>query len=342
MCEAPDNDPTPRQFIQDVAGNLLLARALGIAAELRIADRVAERPLDIAELAGATGAHAESLYRVLRMLGGHGVFAEDEQGRIGLTPRADLLRSDHPESMHGVLGLDWQDIQWATFGCLPDAVMQGDVAFERALGQGFFEYLAAHPDVGAVFDRRMAAVSRAENPPIAEAYPFDSVASVVDIGGGRGGLLAAILNRYPDLSAALFEQPQVLEDPEDLASAGLLDRVELIEGDFFAAVPAGADLYLMKRIIHDWDDERAVKILGNCRTALGRGSRIAVIDAVMRPGNDPDPKKDLDLGIMALTPGKERTAEEFAGLFAAAGLRLTRVIGVAAPALVSIVEGEAV
>jgi len=274
------------------------------------------------------------------MLCGHGVFAEDPQGRIELTPRADILRTEHPESLHDILSLDWQNIHWATFQHLPDAVMHGDVAFERAFGQGFFDYLATHPRAGAVFDGRMAAVSRAENQPIAEAYSFGDFGRVVDIGGGQGGLLAAILARHPGIAAALFEQPQVLEAPVDLISAGMLDRVERISGDFFAAVPTGADLYVMKRIIHDWDDERALRILGNCRASMGPDSRIAVIDAVMQPGNDPDPNKNLDLGIMALTPGRERTEAEFRGLFEAAGLRLTRIVKPAVPALVSIVEGE--
>jgi len=334
------SEPTPQEFLQQVAGQLLLARALGIAAELRIADRVAGRPQTVAELALATGAHEESLYRVLRMLAGHGVFAEDQQGRVDLTPRAELLRSDHPESMQEILSLDWQNIVWATYQHLPDAVMHGDVAFERAFGQGFFDYLATHRRAGAIFDRRMAAVSRAENPPLAAAYRFGDFGRVVDIGGGQGGLLAAILERHPGISGVLFEQAQVLEAPIDLISAGVLERVERIAGDFFVSVPAGADLYVMKRIIHDWDDERALGILRNCRAAMSPGSRIAVIDAVMRPGNEPDPNKDLDLGIMALTPGMERTEAGFRELFEAAGLRLTRVVAPAAPALLSIVEGE--
>ncbi len=186
----------------------------------------------------------------------------------------------------------------------------------------------------------MAAVSREENPSIAEGYPFGEFKCVADIGGGRGGLLAAILERNPAVKAILFEQARVLEDPADLAAAGLLGRVELIAGDFFDAVPPGADLYVMKRVLHDWEDARATQILGNCRTAMRPGARIAVIDAVMKPGNDPDPNKHLDLMIMALTPGKERTAAEFEALFAAAGLRMTRILTPASPALLSIVEGE--
>ena len=328
-------------FIKEVAGHILLARAIGVAAELGIADLVAQAPLSIEELAAATGAHPESLYRLVRMLGGHGVFAELPDGRIRSTPRADVLRRDHPESLHDLLSMTWQNLHWDTFRALPDAIRTGGIAFDQVFGQSFFDYLAAHPEMGAAFDMRMAAVSRAENPPIAEAYPFGDFKRVVDLGGGRGGLLAAVLQRYPTVEAALYEQPQVLAEPTDLAHAGLLERVERLSGDFFTAVPAGFDLYFMKRIIHDWDDERAVRILRNCAAAMSPGSRVAVADAVMLPGNDPDPNKTLDLGIMALTPGKERTAAGFAELFAAAGLRLTRIIPTAAPSTVSIIEGVA-
>lgn len=340
MSAASPPEATPRDFMLQAVGGLLLLRALGIVAELRIADLVADGPRTMAELARATGAHEASLYRVLRMLGGHGVFAEDGQGRIALTPRADILRTDHPDSLRESFCLAWQDLQWATAAQLPDAVMRGDVAFERAFGQGFFDYLASHPEANAVFNRRMAAVSREENPSIADAYPFGDFARIVDIGGGRGGLLAAIMERHPDVNTVLFEQAGVLEDPEDLAAAGLLGRVELIAGDFFDAVPPGADLYVMKRVLHDWEDARATQILANCRAAMRPGARIAVIDAVMKPGNAPDPNKHLDLMIMALTPGKERTAAEFESLFAGAGLRMTRIVAPAAPALLSIVEGE--
>lgn len=340
-AEQASHAQSPHAFVQGIAGNLLLARALGVVAELGIADLVAGAPRTLAELAEATGAHPESLYRLLRMLGGHGVFAESPDGRFQLTPRADVLRSDHPDSLRDLLSMTWQNLQWDTFRALPDAIRTGDIAFDRAFGQGFFEYLAAHPEMNAAFDQRMASVSRAENPLIAEAYPFGDFQRVVDVGGGRGGLLVAVLERYPTVEAALYEQPQVLAEPTDLTRAGLLERVECLSGDFFEAVPVGFDLYFMKRIIHDWDDERAVRILRNCARAMPPGSRVAVADAVMLPGNDPDPNKTLDLSIMALTPGKERTEAGFATLFAAAGLRLTRIIPTAAPSAVSIIEGVA-
>ena len=332
--------PTPKEFLVNITGQIMLARALGIAADLGIADIVADGPKSMDELTEATGCDRDSLYRLLRMLGGHGVFAEDEQGRFELTPRAELLQTDHPDSVREMFLLGWQDIQWNTYHALPEAVLTGEIAFENAHGQSFFDYLAEHPELNAMFDRRMAVVSHAENEQVAKAYDFGDHASVIDIGGGLGGLLAAIIGRHPDIVTALYDQPQVLADPVSLREAGLLDAVARIAGDFFYDVPTGFGLYVMKRIIHDWDDDRAVGILRRCRDAMAKTSRVLVIDAVMKPGNEPDPNKNLDFTIMALTPGRERTEDEFAALFAAAGLRLTRVIPTEHPSTLSLVEGE--
>ncbi len=330
--------PSPAEFLTGIAGKLLLARALGIAADLGIADLIADEPLGMEQLAEATGCDRDALFRLLRMLGGHGVFAEDDAGRIGLTPRAELLRADHPDSLREMFVLGWQDIHWNTYQALPEAVLTGETAFEIAHGQAFFDYLAAHPEVNALFDRRMSTVSRIENDAVAQAYSFADHAPIIDIGGGQGGLLAAIVAQHPGIGAALYDQPQVLTDPARLREADLLNGVARIAGDFFADVPPGFGLYLLKRIIHDWDDERAIAILRRCRDSMSSASRIIVIDAVMSSGNEPDPGKDLDLSIMALTPGRERTADEFGALFEAAGLRLLRVIPTSSR--VSLVEGE--
>ena len=329
-----------KAFILDLSNKLLLARALAVAAEFGIADLVAGESKTVDELAAQTNSDRDSLYRVLRSLAGHGFFAEDDAGRISLTPSAEVLKAGHPDSMRDLLRLDWQNIYWDTYRALPDAVRSGDVAFERAFGQGFFDYLKDNPEINVVFDGRMARVSLAENEKIVEAYPFGEVSTVVDVGGGRGGLLAAILARFPAISATLYEQSQVLADPADLRCAGFLDQVELTAGDFFASVPAGADLYTLKRIIHDWDNPRAVEILNACRDAMNENSRLAVIDAVMKPGNEADPNKDMDLNIMALTPGRERTEAEFQKLFDQSGLQLVRIIPTEAPSALSIVEAR--
>ncbi len=331
---------SPKEFLFNVAGQLLLARALAIAADLAIADLIADGPKSLDELTAATGCNRDALYRLLRMLGGHGVFAEDAQGCIELTPRAELLQADHPESLREMFMLEWQDVHWNTYQALPEAVMMGETAFEIAYGMSFFDYLADHPELNAVFDRRMATVSQTENEQVAKAYEFADHAPVIDIGGGQGGLLTAVLQHHPGTVAALYDQPQVLADSAKLRNSGLEGSVARIAGDFFQDVPAGFGLYMMKRIIHDWDDDQAVQILSCCRRVMTDTSRILVVDALMLPGNDPDPNKNLDLGIMALTPGRERTEDEFATLFEAAGLRLTRVIATERPSTLSLIEGE--
>jgi hypothetical protein len=334
--------PLAKDFLLNISGQLLLARALGIVTDLGIADLVAAGPKSMPDLAEETGCDQDALYRLLRMLGGHGIFAEDEQGYIELTPRAELLQIDHPDSVHDLFVLSWQDIHWNTYQALPEAVMTGEIAFDIAYEKSFFDYLAEFPNLNAVFDRRMAGVSQAENAQVAKVYAFNEHTPVIDIGGGQGGLLAAILAQHPDTTVALYEQPQVLADPASLREAGLLDIVARVAGNFFEEIPSGFGLYVLKRIIHDWDDDQAVRLLRRCREAMSDTSRILVIDAVMQPGNDPDPNKNLDLSIMALTPGRERTEAEFAGLFATAGLRLTRVIATELPSTLSLVEGERV
>jgi multifunctional cyclase/dehydratase/O-methyltransferase len=332
---APAN-PETRVF--EIVSHVLLARVLGVVAELGIADLLAQEPLSAEELAGRVAADADALYRLLRMLASHGFFAERDDGRFELTPLAQTLRSDHPGAIRDLLAQPWQDLAWDTYRALPAAVRSGEVAFELAHGRGFFEHLAAHPEAGAAFDRIMATVAEPENAVIAAQYDFGRMHRVADIGGGHGGLLAAILKRYPHLRGVLCEQPQVLEDPSYLKDAQVLDRCELVPVDFFDSVPPGCDLYLLKRVLHDWDDDQAVQILGNCHRALAPGGRLAVIDAVMLPGNAPDPNKTLDVSIMVLTRGRERTGADFERLLSAAGLRLLTILPPSPPSTLSIVE----
>jgi hypothetical protein len=329
-----------QNFILGIRNQALLARAIAAAAALGIADRLAAGPMTVAELADRCDAQPEPLYRLLRTLAGHGIFVEENDGRFALTDGAQPLRSEVPGSLYPLLAGGFPALVWASYNELEAAVRTGEVAFERAHGAGFFDYLAAHPDANASFDQAMALVAATEQPLIASSYDFARFGTIADIGGGQGGLLAAILSRHTAAHGLLFDQPQVIGAPVELQAAGVLDRCELVAGDFFAAVPTGADLYLLKRILHDWDDEQALAILRVVRAALGDSGRLAVIDAVMLPGNAPDPNKDLDLNIMALTGGRERTAAEFATLFDAAGLELEAIQPLPAPATLSIVEAR--
>ena len=316
-----------------------MARCLHLVAELGIADRLAERPMTADELASATGAHARSLYRVLRMLAARGIFSEDEAGRIHITPAAALLRSDVEGSVRNRLRLAWQDLIWATYGQLPHTVMTGEPAFDLAHGLPLFDYLAENPEASAAFDKAMAVISGPEDESVAAGYDFGRHQTVVDVGGGRGGLLAAVLALYPTVHGVLFDQPQVV-DEVDLADVGAADRLSIVGGDFFRFVPTAADAYVLKRIVHDWDDETAADLLRRCRAAVKPDGRVLVVEAVIRPGNDPDPHKAQDVGMMLLTRGRERTAEEFRALFEASGLRLERIIDIREGTTLSILEGS--
>ncbi len=318
----------------------LLTRALGIVTELGIADLVADSPKSAEELAATTGAHADALYRVLRMLASHKVFAEDEEGRFALTPRAAVLQPEHDDSVHALFRLAWQDLAWDTYRQLPQAVMTGEAAFDHAFGMSQFDYMAQHPEVNAAYDAVMAVRSGPENAVIAQTYDFGQFSHVVDVGGGRGGLLAAVLSTYPTVRGILFDQPQVVAEPTYLRNAGLLDRCDIIGGNFFTSIPPGRVVYTLKRIIHDWDDAASITILQQCRQAMAPEGRILVVDAVIRPGNTPDINKYMDVMMLALHHGgRERTEAEFRTLFQQAGLQLTQVIPTPLPSTLSILEG---
>jgi O-methyltransferase domain len=328
---------SPRAFLGKLSTHLLLTRCIAMVAEIGIADRVATAPATPDALASACNVDADALMRVLRFLASHEVFEADAHGAIRNTPISELLRST-PGSMRDQVRAAWQDVIWDTYRQLPVTLRTGEPAFDKAFGMPFFDYLAAHPEIGARFDASMALMSMPENAALAAAYPFEG--TVVDVGGGRGGLLSAILRQHPAARGVLFDQASVLQDVGQLLVAGQLDRCTLCEGDFFTAVPAGGDLYVLKRILHDWSDADALRVLRACRAALHGDARVLVVDAVLSPGNAPDPNKMLDVGIMALTRGRERTAEDFQRLFAAAGLTLRRIIPPTAPSTMSLVEGS--
>ncbi len=329
----------PRAHILRLIGSTLVARAIGIVSELGISDLVAREPRTAAALAAETGTHADALYRLMRLLASHDIYQEDEQGRFHLTPLAAVLKREGDDSLYDIVRLAWQDITWDTYRQLPHTIKTGEPAFTKAFGADFFDYLAARPDINARFDASMALFSEPENDVIARTCDFAEASRVVDVGGGRGGLLAAVLKAHPTLRGVLFDRQQVIADSHILHEAGVLNRCDIVSGDFFEAVPPGGDVYLLKRILHDWDDRRALRILRTCAEALGESSRLLTVDAVIEPGNAPDPNKAMDVGIMALTPGRERTEDEFRALYAAAGLKLTRVVATERPSTLSIVEG---
>ena len=330
---------SPQAQILRITGQLLPTRCIGIAAELGLADHLAKRPMSTEELASVCGAHAPSLFRMLRFLASIDIFHQEDNGTFRNTPASDVLREGVPGSLRPMVRLAWQDVVWDTYRAMPTAMQNGTPAFTIAHGRPFFEHLAAEQEIGALFDASMALMSGPENDVIAKTYPFGEAETVVDVGGVRGGLLGAVLTEHLNLSGVLFDQQHVIAEPTYLEDAGVLDRCELISGDFFSSVHAGGDIYMLKRILHDWSDADAVRILSSIRTAMSPESRVAVIDAVLKPGNDADPNKYLDVGIMTLLEGRERTVEEFETIFTEAGLQVLRILPTPAPSTMSIIEG---
>ena len=319
-----DTSLAGKMLLIDLCFGYLLTSAIYVAAELRIADHLAAGPLSAAELSPRVGADPQCLYRVLRALASKGVFAEDRDGRFHLTPPAESLRSDTPGSFRDAVLMCTLAPTIAAGAQLLHSVRTGQAAFAQVHDSTYFEYLAGHPELGIAFDKGMAAWSEMENATLAASYDFAPSRRVVDVGGGRGGFLREVLKRYSAPRGIVLDQPHVIaEIAADSVAAG---RCELVGGDFFKAVPAGADVYVVKRILHDWGDEACVSLLRRCREAMAAGGRVLVIDAVIQPGNDDDPGKVMDLVMMALLAGRERTSAEFAALLAAAGLRLVRVI----------------
>lgn len=307
------------------------AQAVSVAARLGIADLLAKGPRSSAELAAATQSHPQALHRLLRALASFGVFAEIGSGRFALTPLAEQLRSDATASLRGYAMLLGQDWHWQACGNLLHSVRTGESAIEHATGLSVFDYLARHPEAASAFDAAMNSRSSFEDEAIAAAYDFPG-GTIVDIGGGRGSLLARILERTPDADGVLFDLAHVLAGAAAVVRAAeVARRCRLLAGDFFESVPPG-DLYVMKKIIHDWDDERARRILANCRAAIKSDGRLLILEQVILPGNGQAIGKIFDLQMLAQTPGgRERTEAEYRALLADAGFELARIIPSACP-----------
>jgi hypothetical protein len=336
------NNQSPQDVLLGMAMGYMLARAVHVAAEMGIADLLNDGPKRVEELAKATGARPSSLYRLLRMLAGSGIFAEDSSGRFELTPPAAFLRSDVPGSLRNAVRLTG-DITgegkwWNLWGDLQRCVMTGDPEFDRVYKTDFYTHLAGAPAANQWWSKGVASFAAAENVAIVSNYDFAPFRRIVDVGGGRGGFLAEILKRYPTVKAALYDHPLIVKEPEYLAAAGVLDRCELIGGNFLQSVPKDADAYVMKRILMDWDDEDCVKMLRLCRDAMTENGRVLTVNVVLPPANQPHPGKIIDIFLMIQLKGRERTEDEFRDLYRRAGLKLTRIVH--NPSMLSIVEGE--
>lgn len=258
------NVPPPEATLQLISG-FWIARAIYIAAKLGIADHLHDRPKSAAELAAATGTHAPSLYRVLRALASVGVFAQGDDNRFRLTPLSETLRTDVPGSLRAFTIVELGEEHHPAWGDLLHSVKTGEIAFDHAFGMPIWEYFARHPENAKTFDDAMTGMTLAVNDAVLSSYDFSSIGKIVDVGGGHGSLIASILKSNPRMRGILFDVPAVIEGARArLAAEGIADRCEFIAGDFFESVPGGGDAYILKWIIHDWDDERALTILRNC------------------------------------------------------------------------------
>jgi len=327
-------------MLQIISG-FWISRAVFIIAKLGIPDLLKSGPKTADELASATKTDAPSLFRILRALVSVGVLNSADGGGFAQTPVSETLVTDAPGSLRWFAVSELGQEHYPAWGNLMHSVKTGDIAFDNFFGVDVWKYFSQNPDDAVIFNNSMSNMTAATNEAITSLYDFSGFDKLVDVGGGHGGLITSILKTNPELKGVLFDSPQVIEGARArLEEAGIADRCETVAGDFFKAVPPGGDAYVMKWIIHDWDDEKATTILRNCRKQMQSGGRLILVDCVVPETDEPHFSKFIDLNMLVMTGGKERTEREFAELFAAAGFRLRRVIPTELP--FSIVEAEPV
>ena len=330
---------SPRETLWRMTNAYQASEAIHVAATLGIADLLEDGPSSVEHLAETTGTHAPALLRVLRALASVGVFAEDE-GRFYQTSLSEYLRSDAPGSVRAWAVQIGRPYHWNSWGHLLHSVETGEPAFRHLYGTTPWEYRAANPEDDAVFNAAMSSLSTAVGEAVVRSYDFSGIGTLVDVGGGEGALLAEILAANPTLRGVLFDQPRVVEGARLLERAGVAERCEVVGGSFFEAVPAGADAYLLKSVIHDWDDAEATRILSKCREAMAEGGKLLVVEPIIGPSNEPDPAKFSDLNMLVMLGGRERTAEDFERLYAGAGFELSKIVRTGSP--FAVIEGAPV
>ena len=334
---APQALPPDAQLMQLVSGAFVSA-AVYAAAKLGIADMLAGGPKNVTDLARETEMDERSLYRLLRSLASVGAFEEIESKTFQNTPMTETLRSDAPRSTRDLTIWMGEPEHWKVYGDLLYSVKTGKPAWDHVHGEPVFPYLFnTNKELGEIFNRAMTSYSHQSIGPVLEAYDFSEAATIADIAGGYGHLLAAVLAANPDANGVLFDLPAVLKGaPQMMESYGVSDRVELVEGDFFAEIPVKADIYMLKHIIHDWYDDNNQKILRNIRANMPDDGKVLIIETVVPEGNDPHFSKIIDLEMLMSPGGVERTPTEFEQLLNGSGFKLNRIIPT--PGMMSIVE----
>lgn len=324
------NDPA-KQII-DMASSYVVARAIHAVAQLGIADHLTDGPRSAEELARVTEMHAPSLYRLLRAAAGFGLFIEDEQQRFSLTRLGATLRSGAPGYARSTVRSMAAPGMWNAFGNFLQTIKTG-----QPQGEPIFTDLRANPEQAARLSETMIGFAGEEPAAIAAAYDFSGIRTLVDVGGNTGVLLATILLANPALRGVLYDLPHVAPLAQrTLGDRGLAGRCEVTAGSFFESVPAGGDAYMLSHVVHDWPEEKCLTILRNVRRVIPNDGRLLILEQLIPPGNEPHPSRYIDLILLTITGGTERTADEYATLLARAGFRLTRIVPTALP--VSVIE----
>jgi len=329
----------PSARILRLAARYQISRALHMVTQMGIPDLLKDGPKSIEELAFATESHPDALFRVLRALTSLGIFDEVELRTFALTPLSKTLRSDVPGSVRAMVLFLGDDTHWDAYKDMRHSVRSGLPALDRVLGQPHFQHLHENPEDAQLFHEAMAAFSDSVGPAIAKAYDFSKFQTIVDVGGGNGTLLAAILNKHSGPRGIVFDLPHAIEHARvgDVLPAG---RSEVVAGDFFESIPAGAGAYVFKYIMHDWQDDKACAILRVCRRAMSSSGKLLLVEMVVPPNGTPDFSKFLDLEMLVVAGGRERTEDEFRQLLGNAGFRLDRVVPTHSQC--SIIEGSPV
>jgi hypothetical protein len=332
----------PADLILQVGSGYIASISLNVAVELNIPDLLAAGPRPIRDLAAQTAANEDALYRVLRVLATVGIFTESAPRTFANTPASETLRANVPGSLRDLIHWWCDPMHFRTYADLLHSVRTGQPCFDKVFGEPIFDYFPKDPRESEMFNRAMISFSSIEVPAALEVYDFSGIGTLADIGGGHGHVLCAILQKYPAMRGILSDLGHVLEGSREcIRRHGVESRVTVTTADFFKSVPSGGDAYLLKHIIHDWDDPRAELILRNIHTAMGASKgKVILIEMVLTPGNHPHPGKFLDIEMLTMVSGRERTEEDFRALFARAGFRLTRIVPTKSPACV--IEAEKV
>jgi hypothetical protein len=328
--------PPPIQMLQLISG-FWIARCIYVLAKLGLADLIKDEPKTADDLATATGTHGPSLFRVLRALASVGVITQDDRNRFGATPLSDTLR-DEPGSIRAFALTELGEEHYPAWGELLHSVQTGGIAFDKAFGENCWEFFGKHPENAKIFNDAMSGMTAQANQALHAAYDFAGSKKIMDVGGGHGGLITSILEKNPGMTGILFDSPQVIEGAQaKLAGSAFANRCELVGGDFFQSVPAGADTVILKWIIHDWNDEQSVAILKSCHLALPEHGKLILVEAVVPATSEPHFSKFIDLNMLVMTGGRERTESEFRKLYEDSGFKLTRVVPTESP--FSVIEG---